>query len=388
MKREAKLSFAGGFYALPGGRTDKADADVPVEGATGLEATLRVTAARELLEESGVLKARGAVLSQADLDAMRHALLDETASFKSLLDKHGLTLHATDFLDAGRWITPEMMPKRFDTRFYLVEAPAEAQASVWPGELTEGEWISPNGALNRWSAGSALLHPPLIYALQTMAGFKSVEHAQKLLNAPPHAPNFIATRLEFQMGVRMFPLRTPTLPPATHTNAYIIGNSDLVVVDPGSPDDAETDRLVAFLAELRKDGFIARATILTHHHADHVGGVARLGLPVWCHELTAQRLGITPARLLVENEVLEIGGMRWRVMHTPGHARGHVTLFDLPSKAAIVGDMVAGSRHHRHRPTRGRYGRVPAPAAAAQGCRGENAVPCTWRSDSRWARED
>jgi ribonuclease/clavin/mitogillin len=341
IKREAKLAFAGGFYAQPGGRTDKTDADVPVEGATGLDATLRVTAARELLEETGVLKARGTV-SQEDVEKMRRALLDETAPFGELLKQHGLTLHAADFLDAGRWITPPHLPKRFDTYFFLVEAPEGAKAEVWPGELSEGEWITPNAALNRWGGGTALLHPPQVFAFQTMAAFRTAEVAQKALRAPPHAPDFIATRMEFQMGVRLYPLRTPTLPPATHTNAYVIGNSDLLVVDPGSPDDAEIDRLKGFLAELRAEGFKARAAVLTHHHSDHVGGVARLGLPVWCHALTAEKLGITPERTLKDDEVIELGGMRWKVLHTPGHARGHICLLDVPSKAAIVGDMVAG----------------------------------------------
>jgi glyoxylase-like metal-dependent hydrolase (beta-lactamase superfamily II) len=122
----------------------------------------------------------------------------------------------------------------------------------------------------------------------------------------------------------------------------VLGNSDLVVVDPGSHDDAEIDRLKAFLADLRADGFKAKATILTHHHSDHVGGVARLGLPVWCHALTAEKLALKPERALQDGETLEVGGMRWKVMHTPGHARGHVCLLDVNSKAGVVGDMVAG----------------------------------------------
>jgi glyoxylase-like metal-dependent hydrolase (beta-lactamase superfamily II)/8-oxo-dGTP pyrophosphatase MutT (NUDIX family) len=341
LKREAKLAFAGGYYAQPGGRVDKADAGVPVEGAQGLEATLRVTAARELLEETGVLKARGTV-SQEDIEAMRHALLGEKASFGELLEKHGLILHAADFLEAGRWMTPPHQPRRYDTRFFLVEAPEGAKAEVWPGELTEGAWISPNAALNRWGGGTALLHPPQVHTFQTMAVFRNVESALKALKNPPNAPDFIATRLEFQMGIRLFPLRTPTLPPATHTNAYVIGNSDLLVVDPGSPDDAETDKLKALLEGLRADGFTARATVLTHHHSDHVGGVARLGLPVWCHAVTAEKLGLKAERLLTDEELIELGGMRWKVLHTPGHARGHICLFDIASKAALVGDMVAG----------------------------------------------
>src|SRR5687768_10189247 len=60
LKREQKLAFAGGFYAFPGGKVDKADASVPVEGANGADAALVVSAARELFEESGLLVAAGA----------------------------------------------------------------------------------------------------------------------------------------------------------------------------------------------------------------------------------------------------------------------------------------------------------------------------------------
>jgi glyoxylase-like metal-dependent hydrolase (beta-lactamase superfamily II)/8-oxo-dGTP pyrophosphatase MutT (NUDIX family) len=345
IKREAKLSFAGGFYAFPGGKVDKADAQVAVEGASGADAALRVAAARELLEEAGVLVAEGAV-SLADVEVMRRALLEQKASFAELLTRHHLTLRASDWPEAGRWVTPPHLPVRFDARFYLVEMPEGAKAEVWPGELTEGEWVSPNRALNRWSDGTALLHPPNVHALQTMAVFRTVEGALKALRSPTMVTDFIARRIEFQMGIRLFPLKTPTLPPAQHTNCYVVGNSDLLIVDPGSPDDAETDRLVSFVRELMGEGYKPRAVLLTHHHGDHVGGAQRvmseLKVGLWCHERTADRLPMKAERLLQDDETMKLGGMDLQFLHTPGHARGHLCIVHLASKAAIVGDMVAG----------------------------------------------
>src|SRR5579884_3783667 len=59
LRREAHLSFAGGYYAFPGGKLDEGDASVPVQGAAGQDAMLRAAAARELFEEAGVLLAQG-----------------------------------------------------------------------------------------------------------------------------------------------------------------------------------------------------------------------------------------------------------------------------------------------------------------------------------------
>jgi glyoxylase-like metal-dependent hydrolase (beta-lactamase superfamily II)/8-oxo-dGTP pyrophosphatase MutT (NUDIX family) len=347
LEREAKLAFAGGFFAFPGGKVDRSDAAVGVEGATGPAATLIVAAARELFEETGVLKARGAErLAQLELDEARKEVLAERLEFGTLLARHGLTLNAEDYPSAGRWVTPPYMPRGFDARFFLVEAPASQQAQVWKGELTSGEWIAPHAALERWSAATALLHPPNLHAVQVMARFTDVPGALAELRSQPFCTDFVAEKIEFQRGVHLFPLLTPTLPPATHTNCYVLGTDECLIVDPGSPDDAEIDRLVAFLERL---GQRPKAIVLSHHHGDHVGGVRRLverlKLPVWAHERTADRSSVPVDRLLRDGEVLHLDGplpMDWRVLHTPGHARGHLTFVDVATHAAIVGDMVAG----------------------------------------------
>ncbi|MDP1826400.1 MAG: MBL fold metallo-hydrolase [Archangium sp.] len=350
LEREAKLRFAGGFYAFPGGRVDASDAQVPVAGLPGPGAKWVVTAARELFEETGVLKARGAErLAPLELDELRRAVLDETLGFGALLQQRGLTLHAEDFVPAGRWITPPFVPGGFDARFFLVESVPSHAAQVWKGELTSGQWIAPRDALARWEEGSALLHPPNLHAVQVMSRFEDVPGAAHAMRTAPFCTGFVSERIEFQRGITLFPLLTPTLPPATHTNAYVLGTGECVVVDPGSPDDAEVDRLVRFLRALEPEGLKAKAIVLSHHHGDHVGGARRLvdalGLPVWAHERTADRSPVPVARTLHDGEVLTLDGpmpMRWRVLHTPGHARGHVTLVDERSRAAVVGDMVAG----------------------------------------------
>ncbi|MFO0601220.1 MAG: MBL fold metallo-hydrolase [Myxococcaceae bacterium] len=349
LEREQKLSFAGGFFAFPGGKVDRADAAIAVTGAQGDHGRCIATAAREVFEETGVLLARGPAMTQAQRDEERRALLDEKTSFAEVLARHQLSLHAGDFHAAGRWVTPPYLPRGFDARFFLAEAPGEQQASVWKGELTDGEWIAPRAALERWENGTALLHPPNLHALRTMAAFRDVAGAVQALSNPPFCTDFIAERIEFQRGVVLYPLKTPTLPPATHTATLILGTRECVIIDPGSPDEAEIDRLVAFLARLKHEGFAPLSIVLTHHHGDHLGGlellVKKTGLPVWAHAQTADRSPVPVARLLADGEVLALDGprpMRWRVLHTPGHARGHITLVDEATRAAVVGDMVAG----------------------------------------------
>ena len=221
VRRGEQLRFAGGFYAFPGGRVDLDDAAVPLingDHLGPLGAPIVVAAARELFEETGVLAVPKAErISAAERKQARAGLLDGTLSFAALLARHGLRVDAGQFLPAGRWVTPPSMPVRFDARFFLVELPPGEHAEVWPGELADGEWILPAGALARWESGSALLHPPAWHSLKALASVTSAREALPLLVDPSRAPwklpvrEGVVQRIEFQRGVVLVPLRSPTL---------------------------------------------------------------------------------------------------------------------------------------------------------------------------------
>jgi len=150
--------------------------------------------------------------------------------------------------------------------------------------------------------------------------------------------------------IEMLPVRTPTLPPATHTNSFLVGTGEAVLIEPATPYREEQDRMADWVRAARLKGVEPVAILATHHHPDHVGGAMalreRLELPLWAHAMTAQRLdGIVEVdRLIQDGERIELDGptpTSLTALHTPGHAPGHLCYTDEVSNIMIAGDMVA-----------------------------------------------
>jgi len=138
--------------------------------------------------------------------------------------------------------------------------------------------------------------------------------------------------------MHVLPLKTPTLPPATTTNTIIVSGW---VVDPATP---YPEPRATLLAAVREAG--ARGIVLTHHHRDHMGAAAWLaaetGLPIAAHPRTAELLAgqVTVDVPLHDGDELP-GAAAWTVLHTPGHASGHIVLWSAVTRELIAGDMVA-----------------------------------------------
>src|SRR6185437_1679233 len=361
VQRSPKLVFLGGFYAFPGGQAEVSDVEARIENCADdrERAAMISCAAREMFEETGILLARGAETLTV---GQRASLLDDLASrrmaWPELLRHYGLHLDAQDFTFAGRWVTPAFAPRRFDTWFFLATCPPKQEPEVsGDAELSSGEWISAREAYARWERNEVLAAPPVLHALQSLAVGLNDDLLDRFLSVPG-AHREPTRRIEFRQNYICFPVRTPTKPPATHTNAYLIYSSrEIIVIDPGSPYEDEQKALAEAVDALIAAGRSVREIVLTHVHPDHVAGVIALNdhlgkkhgdpVSVAAHRQTAESLkGQFPVdRFIEDNEVIELDGfpsIRLRALHTPGHARGHLCLYDEQNGVLISGDNVVG----------------------------------------------
>lgn len=353
-RRGERMAYLPAFHAFPGGQRDAEDAAVPVANASDAEtAAMIACAARELYEELGVLVARGAeTLTKGQLASVLDDFTSGRMSFAALLAHYGLSLDAEDFRFVGRWVTPPFSPRRFDTLFFLVNCPRKQEPRVRSEEFSAGGWVRASEAVRLWQRAEALAVPPVVHALRTLAGGLTEDLVERFLSAP-QASRAPIRRIEFLPGFVCLPLRTPTRPPATTTNCYVVGTGEFVVVDPGSPYEDEQKELHAYVDELLTAGRTLREIILTHLHPDHVGGAEALRAHldgrarIAAHRLTAEPLSgkVSVDRFIEDGDVIELEGdpaLALRALHTPGHTRGHLSFYEERVGALLTGDNIVG----------------------------------------------
>ncbi len=152
VRRSPEASFMPGVWVFPGGVVEADESVAPEleEGAAadGEELAHRACAVRELHEEAGI---------ELSADA--------------------------ELRPWSRWITPEIVPVRFDTRFYVALAPPHSPPRPDGAETTEAAWISPREALDRHAAGDLSLVFPTIKHLESLLPYSN---AEEVLAAAPN----------------------------------------------------------------------------------------------------------------------------------------------------------------------------------------------------------
>lgn len=161
VKRHHQIDFASGALVFPGGKVDPHDRDPQLsalcDGSSGLDEyrlSLAACALREGFEESGILLARkqGArdmldAASATALSPWRPKLNNSEVGLVAFLKQEGLRLALDTLVPFAHWITPVFMPKRFDTHFYLAEAPQGQLGRHDGSESVDSVWVNPLAAL-------------------------------------------------------------------------------------------------------------------------------------------------------------------------------------------------------------------------------------------------
>ncbi|MHB8246389.1 MAG: MBL fold metallo-hydrolase [Acidimicrobiales bacterium] len=132
----------------------------------------------------------------------------------------------------------------------------------------------------------------------------------------------------------------PSIMTGPGTNTYLVGEKDLVAIDPGPVDDAHLDAVASAAESYGR----LRAVIVTHHHSDHAPGsrglAERTGAVVLGYE---ERAGFSPDRQITEGAVVDLGDLPLRAVHTPGHASDHLCyMLDDSMRLLFSGDHIMG----------------------------------------------
>lgn len=221
MRRGRTAGFVPGAYVFPGGRVDRSDAEPHVvEHLDGLDAgaaarrlelpngdppalAYYLASLREAFEETGILVGRLAdgappptAATDPSVDALRDDLMEDRVTFAEALDRLGCRLDGASVEYMAHWITPEVEPRRYDTRFFAAKVPGDAEAVVDSREMTDAVWLAPSHALERFHEGSLPMVFPTIRTLLDLSDFQSVDAVLahlRTLRIPTIMPRLVVT---------------------------------------------------------------------------------------------------------------------------------------------------------------------------------------------------
>jgi 8-oxo-dGTP pyrophosphatase MutT (NUDIX family) len=189
VRRSAGMAFGASAWVFPGGKVAAADADPAWDDSSDgnyshEERALRIAAAREVFEESGlILATRGGKLLSGDecagFDAMREAVEKDPALFLKIVRDAGMRVTLDRLVPFAHWITPSFEPRRFDTHFFLVNAP-EGQVVRHDGrEAVDHSWVNPLDLIERRKTGEVKLMFPTRLNLQLLAKSATAAEAEQ-----------------------------------------------------------------------------------------------------------------------------------------------------------------------------------------------------------------
>ncbi|MEW6076461.1 MAG: NUDIX hydrolase [Thermodesulfobacteriota bacterium] len=213
VKRNRRIDFAAGALVFPGGRVDVDDTAPGVIRRCGgamnqcrePDPGFYVAAIREVYEESGILLVReggaATIISPerlAGFEDKRRALCAGELKFSELLENEDLYPACDRLTPFAHWITPEFMPKRFDTWFFVADAPDGQVGSHDGSESVDSLWITPADVLTGASGGRFMVIFPTRMNIAKMARFCCLDEARSYCLEHPAIP--VLPRMEQRAG--------------------------------------------------------------------------------------------------------------------------------------------------------------------------------------------
>ncbi len=324
VQRQSYLKAFPGYLSFPGGKIDIDESSKPYKTKflSEYDATLMRALQREIQEELGY-----------DLEAGVNS--GEVFSVSELAEV----------------LAPEFAQLRFRTWFYRVDLNKKINFRLDSGEFEIGFWESPKALLDNFRAGNSLMVPPTRWVL------KQLQNAPKAKQLGYLSENYEKKDkvpcLEILEGIEILAVRSSTLPPASRTNAFLLGDHDApqLLVDPSPNSKKEFQRLLNTIENRKIDSIF-----ITHHHPDHHQFsnqlALKLNIPIILSTDTQKRLAnkfgpdyfekIKLHNSVENEEVTKWHGIPVRVFEIPGHDAGHLGLAPDSMKWFIVGDLIQG----------------------------------------------
>ncbi len=391
-----------GASVFPGGLIDAADAEGSAlcSGLDGTQASARLglqtgglaywfAAMRECFEEAGLLYATAQDRSHLDaarlgqIATQRAALNRRELTMAEICERFGIHLAADRIEYLDHWLTPPGVPKRYDTRFFVAEAPLLQVATQDDHETDAQLWLTPAEGLER--RRELKLAPPTWKILELLQRLGDVDavlaHARALQTVPctmprlatgskglrpvmPDEPPYaelgrldpegsgsfsyeLAPARPVRLSARLIRIaaNNGSIMTGPGTNCYLIGGgerNEWAALDPGPLDDAHVQAIID-----AAPGPI-RWIFVTHTHKDHSPAAqalkARSGAAL--HGMAAlhaewQDTDFRPDVPLTGGEVFTLpGDTTLRVIHTPGHAGNHLCYLLEEERMLFTGDHV------------------------------------------------
>ena len=337
------------LWSFPGGGVSRVDRKAAEEHPDWFqnrtEDRLQVfTLLREMVEEVGISPdGEGGFVEVGE--EVRKRVCEDKSAWLEAAESGEFSISGFQCQVITERTTPPQSPARFHNLFFHVDLGESGVEPSFPplrSEFDEFRWWLPEDLIASWERNELHLPPPIVTLIRDL--MEKMEEAGDLISAceilssdPPSGPH----RFEYGPGVECVLIPTETLPPATHTNCFILGErgGERVVIDPAISDNEGFQELSSKVEEIKADGSEILCTIFTHRHRDHLGDMDMISqlyqAPVWASSQTLEAiLQSESSREIRDGDSFELKGpngkSEWKVLETPGHCPGQICLVGIP----------------------------------------------------------